>query len=192
MRLRLGSVNLALVSIYCAPVWGADALRVLSSPYNGFEDRVHAAAAIYFREMFNFGLNGLVWTSNILAGVKFVIAAGFVAFLIEFARSLVTRTEVNRETTDVVLMLSTVGIAIWAVPAMALDDGGLARLYATQLLLIAGAIVVITVERLMEKAPDMSRVAAVQREREAERIIASDPDLAPLLARPMPSRKTQS
>jgi tetrahydromethanopterin S-methyltransferase subunit C len=37
---RLGSVNAALVALYFAPVWGADALRALTSPFYGFEDRV--------------------------------------------------------------------------------------------------------------------------------------------------------
>ena len=55
-----GSVNLALLSIYFFPVWGRDAVRALISPYNGLEDRVHAAAAIYFRQLFDLGLNGLV------------------------------------------------------------------------------------------------------------------------------------
>ena len=35
----LGLVNFALVSAYFVPAWGHDALRVLTSPYNGFEDR---------------------------------------------------------------------------------------------------------------------------------------------------------
>ena len=41
----LGCVNAALVSLYFVPVWGGDALRALTSPYNGFEDRVQATAA---------------------------------------------------------------------------------------------------------------------------------------------------
>ena len=41
---RLGAANLALLSIYFAPVWGRDALHVMVSPYNGFEDPSHAAA----------------------------------------------------------------------------------------------------------------------------------------------------
>ena len=48
---RLGLVNLALVSAYFVPVWGHDALRVLTSPFNGFEDRAHAVAAVYYREV---------------------------------------------------------------------------------------------------------------------------------------------
>jgi len=86
----LGLVNFALVSAYFVPAWGHDALRVLTSPYNGFEDRAHAVAAIYIREVFDFGLPGLIRTSEMLAGLKMVITAAFVAYLIEFARSLVT------------------------------------------------------------------------------------------------------
>ena len=70
----LGCANAALVSLYFVPVWGGDALRVLTSPYNGFEDRVQATAVTYFRHLFDFGLDGLVRTSHLLAGIKFVVA----------------------------------------------------------------------------------------------------------------------
>jgi hypothetical protein len=164
MRPSLGAVNLALVSLYCAPVWGKEAVRALISPYNGFEDRIHAAAATFFRELFGFGLNGLVLTSNILAGIKLVIAVSFVAYLIECARALVRRRQVDRSTVDVVLILAAVAIAIWAVPALALDEGALVRLAATQLLLVAGAVVVITVERHLEAVPQDVPVVTAERE----------------------------
>ena len=167
MRMRLGSANLVLLAIYFVPIWGRDAIRALVSPYNGFEDRVHAAAAIYFRQLFDLGMNGLVLTSHLLAGVKLVIAAGFVAYAIEFARSWVTGRDVDRETREVVLTLAVVGIIIWAVPALALGDADLIRLYATQMLLVAGAIIVVTVEFHLEKAPEASRAATAVQERQA-------------------------
>jgi hypothetical protein len=150
MRSWLGPVNLALVSLYFAPVWGVAAVRALVSPYNGFEDRVQATVAIYFRELFDLGLNGLLLTSQIFSGIKLVIAAGFVVYLIEFARSAVIRRDLNRETMDVVLMLAVVGIVIWALPAIALADRSLIPICASQIVLIAGAIVVVTVERHIE------------------------------------------
>jgi hypothetical protein len=144
---RLGAANLALLSIYFAPVWGRDALHVMVSPYNGFEDPSHAAAVARFSPLFGGNLDGLIWTSNGLAAVKFVIAAAFLAYAIEFARSLVTAKDVDRHTVNVVLVLAAAGIVIWAIPAMVLDNAALVRLYATQLLLVAGAIFVIAIER---------------------------------------------
>ena len=47
---RLGQVNLALVALYFVPAWGHDALSALTSPYSGFEDPAHTAAAVYFRK----------------------------------------------------------------------------------------------------------------------------------------------
>lgn len=167
MRMRLGSVNLVLLAIYFVPVWGRDAVRALISPYNGLEDRVHAAATIYFRQLFDLSFNGLAVASHVLAGVKLVIAAGFVAYGIEFARTCVVKREVDPETQEVVLTLAVVGILIWALPAMALGDGGLIRTYATQMLLVAGAIIVITVERHVEKHRPESRADTALRERHA-------------------------
>ena len=152
-RSRLGAVNAALISIYFASVWGSDAVRVLTSPFYGFEDRLQATAAGYFRGLLDLGLEGLVRASNLLAGIKLVIAAGFLAYLIDFIRALMAAREPNRETLDVVLLLAGGAIMLWAWPALHAGDAGLVRLLATQFLLLIGAMIVIAVERQLEEAP---------------------------------------
>jgi hypothetical protein len=150
---RLGSVNAAIVALYFAPVWGRDGLRALMSPFHGFEDRAQAVAASYFRELFDLGLSGLMNTSNALAGLKFVIAIGFLAYLIDFARALVVGRETNRETLDFVLLIASVAFMLWAWPALGSGDPALIRLHATQFLLLMGAMVVIVIERHIEERP---------------------------------------
>jgi len=144
---RLGAVNAALISVYFGPVWGRDALRALTSPFYGFQDRAHAVAASYYRALFDFGLDGLVRTASLLSGLKFVIAIGFFAYLIDFARGLAVGREPNRETLDTVLVLAAVAIMFSAWPALGSGDGDLIRLYATQFLLLTGAMIVIVLER---------------------------------------------
>ena len=146
---RLGSANLALVSLYFFPVWGRDAVRALIKPFNGFDSPVHATAALYFRRLFDvgFGFNNLTATSHMIAGIKLVMVAAFVAYLIEFARSLATGRATDRDTTDVVLILAVVGVIMSAVPALATGGAALITLTATQMLMVAGAIMVIVVER---------------------------------------------
>jgi hypothetical protein len=143
---RLGDVNLALVSLYFAPAWGRDALRMLLSPYTAFEDRGHVAVAIYLREVFDLGIAGLLRVSSALAGLKLVIAAGFVAYLIELARAAAVGRELDRETRDGALALGAIGVLIWAIPGLLLGDPALVTLSATQVLLIAGAVAILTVE----------------------------------------------
>jgi hypothetical protein len=152
MRLGLGLTNLAVVSAYFVPAWGHAALRVLTSPYNGFEDRAHSVAAIFVRDLFDLGLTGLIRTSEMLASLKMVIAAAFVAYLIEFARALVTRQEANRETVDIVLLSALITCGLWIVPVLRLGDGGLIRLQATEFLLLIGAAITIMVERQIERS----------------------------------------
>jgi hypothetical protein len=154
--LTLGSVNLALVSLYFIPVWGRDAIKVLISPYHGLEQRVHAAATIYVGELFNLGFSGFAVTSSVLAGVKLVIAAAFVAYFIEFARAWVMGRPTDPETTDVVLILAAVGVVLCALPA-ALGAPTLMPLSAAQTSLVAGAIMVISVERRIAAAAETSR-----------------------------------
>ena len=166
----LGSANVALISLYFVPVWGGDALRALTSPFHGFEDRVHATAAIYFRQLLDLGVDGLVRTANALAAIKLVAAMAFVAYLIDFARALVVGREPDRETLDAVLVLAGAAIMLWAWPALRSGDGDLIRLHATQFLLLTGAMIVVMVERQIEEAATVpARVTAAAREHEAER-----------------------
>jgi hypothetical protein len=166
----LGSVNLALLSCYFFPVWGRDAVRALISPFNGLENPAHATAALYFRRLFDVGFNNLTVTSHVIAGIKLVMVAAFVAYLIEFARSWATGRAADRETTDVVLILAVVGIIMSALPALAAGEAALIRLTATQMLMVAGAITVIVVERHVAPEPVASRVMTAANERAAMRL----------------------
>ena len=136
-------------------------MRALTSPYYGFEQHAQAVAASYFRTLFDLGLDGLLRTSTVLAGIKLVIAAGFVAYLIDFARALVVGREPNRETLDAVLVLAGAAIMLWAWPALGSGDGALIRVQATQFLLLTGAMIVILLERQVEETAAVSRPTPV-------------------------------
>jgi hypothetical protein len=148
---RLGAVNAALISIYFAPVWGGEALRAMVSPFSGFEDRLQATAASYFRAMFDLDLDGLMRLSNSLAVLKFVVAAGFVAYLIEFARSLAVGRDPNRETLEGVLLLASVALMLWAWPVLRSGDIALIRVEATQFLMLTSAMILLLIERQMDE-----------------------------------------
>jgi phage shock protein PspC (stress-responsive transcriptional regulator) len=144
---RLGAVNAAIVAVYFTLVWGADALRFLRSPFHGFEERVHATAAAYFRALFDCGLDGLIRISNALATIKFLVAAGFLAYLIEFLRASATGRAPNQETLDYVLLGAVSALMLWAWPALRSGEPDLIRLLATEFLLLIGALIVIYIER---------------------------------------------
>lgn len=156
---RLGPANLALVSAYLAPVWGTEAFRALLSPFGGIDVSAHAAAANVIRQVFDFGLDGLMRTSSILATAKLVIAAGCMAYLIEFARAIVVGREPDRATIDVVLLMALAVVVIWSLPVLVLDDGLFVRLQVTQLLLVTGAAMLIVVERRIEQGVARTAVA---------------------------------
>jgi membrane protease YdiL (CAAX protease family) len=165
MRLkpRLGEVNLALVSLYFLPAWGHAALRALTSPYGGFEDQAHAAVAAFVRDALDLGLTGLLRTASLLAAIKLVMAAAFLAYLIEFARGLAVGREPNAETVDVVLLAGLATITAWLGGAIALGDPGLVRQEAGEFLLLIGAAIVITIERHFDSVADARRTAAPAR-----------------------------
>jgi hypothetical protein len=173
---RLGAVNVALVSIYFAPVWATEALRALTSPMYGLQERAHVVSANYYRALFDLGLDGLVRTSYLLSGLKFVVAIGFLAYLIDFARALVVGRQPNRETLDTVLALAGASLMLSAWPVLSSGDGDLIRLQAIQFLLLTGAMLVVAVERhivvedqIAERAP----ILAAAREREPQPRLAA-------------------
>ena len=155
---RLGTVNAALISLYFIQVWGADAVRAMRTPFSGFESHLHGVAAAYFRELFDLHLDGLVRVSILLAGIKLIVAVGFLAYAIDFARALVMRREPNRETLDVALLLASAAVMLWAWPAVASGDSELIRVTAAQVLLVVGAMIVLVVERHIDDR--VPRVAA--------------------------------
>jgi hypothetical protein len=180
MRLRLGEVNLALVSLYFAPAWGGEALRALRSPYNGFDDRAHAAVAVLIRDVFDLGLTGLMRTSSLIAGIKLVIASAFLACLIELARALVTRREPDVLTIDAVVLAGLALITLWMMPALITGDLDLVRLEAAQFLLLVGAAIVISIERHIEAAQARSpRAAANAASQESELALPATAPPAP-------------
>ena len=168
----LGSVNLALLSCYFFPVWAREAVRALILPFNGLDNLAHATAALYFRRLFDVGFNNLTVTSHVIAGIKLVMVAAFVAYLIEFARSWATGRATDRDTTDVVLILAVAGVIMSALPALAMGEAAVIRLTATQMLMVAGAIMVIVIERHIAPAePQASRAMTAADERAATRLV---------------------
>ena len=88
---------------------------------------------------------------------KFVIAIGFLAYLIDFARALVVGREINRETRDGILVLAACALMFWAWPALMSGDSALIRLHATQFLLLLSPMIVIVFEIQIEEMQAATR-----------------------------------
>jgi hypothetical protein len=159
--LSLGTVNLALVSVYLVPVWGIEALRVLHSHFGGLHDRSHAAAVGLIHGHLGLAAETMPIISNALAGFKLLVVAAMVAFLVEIVRAIATRREPDRETMDVVLMLALVTMVAAVFPALALDDTTVVRSHAAQIMLVCGAIIVAMVERGAEALESPAQPATV-------------------------------
>jgi hypothetical protein len=149
--MRLGPYNLALVGCYLVPAWGSEAMRALTSPYSGLTDPVHAAAAIRLRTFFELGPDGLVQAANGLAAFKLLVVASLVAYLIEFARAVVSDRAPDRATVNVVLIFTVAAVAIWIMPALAFDGAAAKHAHVAQLLMVASALFLLTVERHVDE-----------------------------------------
>ena len=149
----IGHVNAVLIALYFVPLWGREAVRSLTSSVYGLDERANMAAAVFYRQVFDLGHDGLARVASLLAGLKLVMAAMFVAFVIDVLRGIAVGRAGDRVTLDVALFLALIGILAWAVPSYAFGFGELVRLYATQFLMVIGAVIVTAVERGIEPAP---------------------------------------
>jgi hypothetical protein len=152
MSVRLGAVNAALVSLYFAPAWGLQALRALTSRRAGLDDATQAAAAGYVGALLDLDFAGMVHAANVLAGIRFVVAVAFFAYLVDFVRALAMRRAPDRATLDAVLVLAPCAIMLFAGPAFASGDAGLIRLSASEFILLTGAMIVIAAERHLDES----------------------------------------
>ena len=148
--MRLGPYNLALVACYLLPTWGAEAVKALKAPYFGLIDPVHAAAAARLRALLDLGPDGIIQTASGLAAFKLVVVASLVAYLIEFIRAVFSKRVPDRATVNVVLAFTVATVAIWIMPALAFDGAAAAPAHVAQLLMVAGALFLITVERHLD------------------------------------------
>ena len=147
----LGPYNLALAACYFAPVWSSEAVRALTSPYAGLTDPMHAGAAIRLRALLGLAPEQLSDVASYLAAFKLIVVAALVAYVIEFSRSVLTARAPDRATTNAVLALAVAAVAIWIMPALAFDPAAATHAHVAQLLLVAGALIVITIERHIEE-----------------------------------------
>src|SRR5262245_35038479 len=156
---RLGPYNLALVACYAAPTWGAEAIKALTSPYGGLIDPVHAAAAVRLREFLKLPPERLLDVANWLAAFKLLVVAALLAYVIEFARAVLSDRAPDRATTDTVLALAVVAVAVWIMQAIVFDPIAVTEAHVAQLLLVAGALIVSTIERHVEDMEAEAKLA---------------------------------
>jgi len=148
---NLGPYNLALAACYFAPVWGWEAIAALTSPYGGLTDPVHAGAAIRLSGLLDLAPEQLLDVATYLAAFKLVAVASLVAYVIEFSRAIVAGRAPDRATTNTVLVLAVATVGFWIMPALAFEPVSATPAHVAQLLLVAGALIVITIERHIEE-----------------------------------------
>ncbi len=159
MGARLAPYNLALVACYAAPTWGAEAIKALTSPYGGLIDPVHAAAVVRLRAILNLPPERLLDVANWLAAFKLVVVAALLAYMIEFGRAVLSDRAPDRATTDTVLALAVMAVAIWIMQAIVFDPTAVTQAHVAQLLMVAGALIVSTIERHIEDMAAAAKLA---------------------------------
>jgi len=155
----VGHFNIALVAIYVVPLFGLQAVQALTSQVYGLDQPDMLAVATFYRQAFDLDPGGLAAVASTLAGIKLVIASLFLAVLVDFLRGIQSEEGSDGATIDAALLFGAIGIAAWAIPAYYSGSTEVFRLHATHVLMVAGAVVLVAMERLLPRSAPVAEGA---------------------------------
>ena len=151
----VGEINAMLVAAYFLPLCSREAVAALTSPVYGLTDPDFVTVAVFYRQLFDLAPGGLARVASVLGGIKLVMAAGFLALIIDVVRGIVIGRKGDEATVNVALLIGALGLLVWSIPFYAAGDAAMMRLIATQALMISGAVIVVMVQRLAMPAEDV-------------------------------------
>jgi hypothetical protein len=171
---KLSAVAVAMIlaiSLYFTLVWGADGLRMLSSPTYGLDDVWGSQFIFVIGSLLGLGPIGLVKLAAFFGALKLAVAGICALHILDRCRSLAGGTA-NSEILEgglilvVMLSIMSVGPSVWS------QNAELVRTQTIQLMLAAIATALCLLERKYSRADEVSKPV----------ILAATPHRAPWYA----------
>jgi hypothetical protein len=151
---RISTVNGALLALYFIPAWTLVAFRIMVSPVHGLYDLPNVAVALFLSDHLHFASMNTVRFAWLLALGKMTVVAFFGVFLVMTTRASIRKTGGCDEA--LALALGIGSLITFGSMVMASQTGEVAalRLHATELLMLLGNAILMTVEPpFQQKAP---------------------------------------
>lgn len=143
---RISTFTGALIACYFIPTWTIFAFRIMVSPIQGFYERPNISLALFLSDYMQFSSMGTVRYAWLLAVGKLTVVAFFTVFLVFITRPKIRKSGGCDEA--LMMALSIGGVISFASMVMASKVGEVVamRLHITELLLMLGAAVLLTIE----------------------------------------------
>jgi hypothetical protein len=151
---RISSFNGALLAAYFIPTWTIIAFKIMISPIHGFYEQPNISIAIFVSDYLQLGAVGTVRAAWLLALGRLTVVAFFAIFVVLIGRASVRKAGGCDEALGIALGIG--GLISFALMVMASHAGETAalRLHATELLLLLGTTIVLTLEAPAEPQAD--------------------------------------
>lgn len=142
-------IIISVIAIYFALIWGADAVRVLSSPIYGLDDPTFARLAYDFSRLARLGSDGVLQFAAFFGALKLAVATIFIMHVADRVRGLWGR-KADPDILEAALLLVVFATIAVAIPALLDGAPDLIRQHTLHLLLAAVAAMLVVVEHLAE------------------------------------------
>jgi hypothetical protein len=160
---RISSFNGALLAAYFIPTWTIIAFKMMISPIHGFYEPPNISVALFVSDYLQLGGIGTVRAAWLLALGRLTVVAFFAFFVALISRPAVRKTGGCDEALGMALGIGSLISFASMVMAAHFGEAAALRLHATELLLLLGTAIVLTVERPVEpQATPATRALALE------------------------------
>jgi hypothetical protein len=143
---RISSFNGALLAAYFISTWTIIAFKVMISPVHGFYEQPNISMALFVSDYLQLAATGTVRAAWLLALGRLTVVAFFAIFVLLISRPSVRKAGGCDEALGMALGIGSLISFALMVMAAHFGEAAALRLHATELLLLLGTAIVLTVE----------------------------------------------
>jgi len=143
---RISSVNGVVLAAYFITAWTLVAFNIMEAPVHGLYERPSVAVALFISDHLNLSGMSTVRAAWLLALGRLTVVAFFVIFLALLCIPKTRKAGGSDEALGIALFIGSLISLASMVMASKVGELAALRLHATELLLLAGAAVVLVIE----------------------------------------------
>jgi hypothetical protein len=147
---RISSFNGVLLAAYFIPTWTIIAFNIMASPVHGLFDRPSIAVALFISDHLHLTSVGAVRAAWLLALGRLVVVAFFAIFVVLAFSPRIRKFGGCNEALSIALGIGCLISFVSMVLASLAGEAEALRLHASELLVMVGTVVVLTLERPAE------------------------------------------
>jgi hypothetical protein len=143
---RISSFNGALLAAYFIPTWTIIAFKMMVSPVHGFYEQSNISIALFVSDYLQLGSVGTIRAAWLLALGRMTVVTFFAIFVVLISRPPVRKAGGCDEALAIALGIGSLISFALMVAAAHFGEAAALRLHATELMLLLGTVIVLTLE----------------------------------------------